>query len=171
MWHHSHRFIPSPRFESCKFSVLMIFFSNLFFLFFLSSHSQIPLKSPKLINKFPLYRLMYYPTTEFTFFSKSNFDFCLLVIIFRPALKEVWRSGQTNFILDCSTENLNDILQQAQQVGLLTNQYNYIILNLDLHTIDLGPYLHSETNITGVSEAKNIYLIVSALSKIKAGVS
>lgn len=74
----------------------------------------------------------------------------MLFCVFRPALKEVWKSGQANFVLDCSIENLNDILQQAQQVGLLTNQYNYIILNLDLHTIDLGPYLHSETNITGV---------------------
>lgn len=69
---------------------------------------------------------------------------------FRKALKDIWRSGQKNIVLDCSTENLNEVLKQAQQVGLMTHEYNYIIINLDMHTIDLGPYQYGETNITGL---------------------
>ncbi|KAF2905279.1 hypothetical protein ILUMI_00899 [Ignelater luminosus] len=78
---------------------------------------------------------------------------------FRLALKGIWRSGQTNFVLDCTTENLGEILKQAQQIGLMTNKHKYIIINLDMHTIDLGPYQYSETNITGlrlVDPLKNI---------------
>lgn len=69
---------------------------------------------------------------------------------FRPTLKEIWRAGATHFLLDCSIEILEEVLRQAQQVGLMTNKHHYIITNLDLHTIDLTPFQYSETNITGM---------------------
>lgn len=74
-----------------------------------------------------------------------------LFCIFRPVLKDAWRSKERYFILDCTIEHLQDILLQAQQVGLMTNLHHYIITNLDMHTLDLDPFQHSETNITGVS--------------------
>lgn len=37
---------------------------------------------------------------------------------------------------------------QAQQVGIMTGAYRYIIGNLDFQTIDLEPYQHGDTNIT-----------------------
>nr|APC94353.1 ionotropic receptor 8 [Pyrrhalta aenescens] len=69
---------------------------------------------------------------------------------FRPVLKEVWKSGATHFLLDCSIEILEEVLKQAQQVGLMTDKHHFIITNLDLHTIELMPYQYSETNITGM---------------------
>ncbi|XP_072382959.1 glutamate receptor ionotropic, kainate 2-like [Diabrotica undecimpunctata] len=69
---------------------------------------------------------------------------------FRSVLKEIWRSGATHFVLDCSIEILEEVLKQAQQVGLMTNKHNFMITNLDLHTIELMPYQYSETNITGM---------------------
>lgn len=69
---------------------------------------------------------------------------------YRPILKEAWKSGHTRFIIDCHIDHLADILQQAQQVGMMTSRYYYIITNLDLQTIDLEPYKYSDTNITGV---------------------
>ncbi|XP_017769340.1 PREDICTED: glutamate receptor ionotropic, kainate 2-like [Nicrophorus vespilloides] len=69
---------------------------------------------------------------------------------YRPVLKEVWKSGETHFVLDSTIEHLEEILRQAQQVGLMTNLHNYIITNMDMHTIDLNPYQYSETNITGI---------------------
>lgn len=75
----------------------------------------------------------------------------------RPVLKEIWRSGATHFVMDCSSEILGDVLKQAQQVGLVTHQHHYIITNLDLHTIDLTPFQYSETNITGVSDYYSIF--------------
>jgi ionotropic glutamate receptor len=69
---------------------------------------------------------------------------------YRPTLKEVWRSGATHFVLDCSTEILEEVLLQAQQVGLMTNKQFYFITNLDMHTLNLTPFQYAETNITGV---------------------
>lgn len=64
--------------------------------------------------------------------------------------KEARISGQKNFVIDCQVEQLEDVLRQAQQVGLMNHEFNYFITNLDLHTIDLSYFQHSEANITGV---------------------
>uniref|UniRef100_A0A1Y1KNL0 Ionotropic glutamate receptor C-terminal domain-containing protein n=2 Tax=Photinus pyralis TaxID=7054 RepID=A0A1Y1KNL0_PHOPY len=69
---------------------------------------------------------------------------------YRNVWKDVRKSKATKFIVICSIENLSDVLQQAQEVGLMTIKYNYIILNFDLHTIDLSLYQYSEANIFGV---------------------
>lgn len=68
---------------------------------------------------------------------------------YRPQLRRVKHSGDLNVIISCSIESLNEILKQALQVGLLTEQHQFIITSLDLHTIDLEPYQHSGANITG----------------------
>ncbi|CAH0559162.1 unnamed protein product [Brassicogethes aeneus] len=69
---------------------------------------------------------------------------------YRSTLKEVWRSGATHFMLDCSIDILEAVLRQAQQIGLMTSKHHYIITNLDLHTFELTPFTYSETNITGL---------------------
>ncbi|KAK5649936.1 hypothetical protein RI129_000965 [Pyrocoelia pectoralis] len=69
---------------------------------------------------------------------------------YRDTWKTVRKSKATNFVISCSIESLDDILKQAQEVGLMMKKYNYIILNFDLHTLDLSLYQHSETNIIGV---------------------
>lgn len=38
--------------------------------------------------------------------------------IYRPVLRRVKKSGETNMILDCSIEKLPEVLIQAQQVNL-----------------------------------------------------
>ncbi|XP_064213917.1 glutamate receptor ionotropic, kainate 2-like isoform X1 [Tribolium castaneum] len=70
--------------------------------------------------------------------------------IYRTTLKEAVRSGQKNFIIDCKIESLEEVLKQAQQVGLMTKDYNFFITNLDLQTINLEPFQYSEANITGI---------------------
>lgn len=62
---------------------------------------------------------------------------------------DVKKSGDTRFIIDCSTEILFDVLIQAQQVGLMSDDHSYIITNLDLHTIDLDPFKYGGSNFTG----------------------
>ncbi|CAH2005351.1 unnamed protein product [Acanthoscelides obtectus] len=69
---------------------------------------------------------------------------------YRPTFKEVRDFGGTHFVLDCSIKILNEVLVQAQQVGLMTDKHHFIITNLDLHTLDLAPYQHSKTNITAM---------------------
>lgn len=69
---------------------------------------------------------------------------------FRPQLRRVKHSEDMNIIISCSIETLPEILKQAQQVGLLTEQHQFIITSFDIHTIDLEPFQHSGANITGV---------------------
>lgn len=69
---------------------------------------------------------------------------------YRMMLMAAKRTGETNYIIDCSVDVLEDVLNQAQQVGMMTDNYNYIIANVDMHTIDLSPFQYAGTNITGV---------------------
>lgn len=69
---------------------------------------------------------------------------------YRPQLRRVKHSDDKNIIISCSIDTLPEILKQAQQVGLLTEDHQFIITSLDMHTIDLEPFQHSGSNITGV---------------------
>lgn len=68
---------------------------------------------------------------------------------YRPQLRRVKQSSDKNILLCCSIEALPEILKQAQQVGLMTDEHNFLITTLDMHTIDLEPFQYSGTNITG----------------------
>lgn len=68
---------------------------------------------------------------------------------YRPQLRRVKQSQDRNIVLCSSIDALPEILKQAQQVGLLTDEHQFIITSLDMHTIDLEPFQHSGANITG----------------------
>lgn len=70
---------------------------------------------------------------------------------YRSTLARLKKSGETYYVIDCSLETLEDVLLQAQQVGLMTEGYSYLITNLDLQTMDLEPYQYGGANITGVA--------------------
>lgn len=76
---------------------------------------------------------------------------------YRPLLKEVLKSGHNHFVIDCHIDRLTIVLQQAQQVGLMTSDYHYFITNLDLQTIDMEPYKYSGSNISGVRLTLSIF--------------
>lgn len=69
---------------------------------------------------------------------------------YRAVLRRLKKSDDNNIIIDCSADILPDVLKQAQQVGLMTDYHKFIITTPDLHTIDLEPYTHAGTNITGI---------------------
>jgi ionotropic glutamate receptor len=69
---------------------------------------------------------------------------------FRPILTRVKSELDTNIIVSCSIEILPEVLLQAQQVGIMTENHQYIITTLDMHTLDLYPFQHGGTNITGL---------------------
>lgn len=68
---------------------------------------------------------------------------------YRPMLREIKNSGESNILIDCSTANVHSVLKQAQQIGMVTEHQNYIITNLDLHTLNLEDFKYGNTNITG----------------------
>lgn len=69
---------------------------------------------------------------------------------FRQVLRRVKLSGDRNIIIDCSIDILPEVLKQAQQVGLMSDEHHLIITCLDFHTLDLEPYKYGGTNITGI---------------------
>ncbi|XP_046435177.1 glutamate receptor ionotropic, kainate 2-like [Neodiprion fabricii] len=69
---------------------------------------------------------------------------------YRQVLREVKMSGDPNIVLDCSIDILSEVLKQAQQVGLMSDKHSFIIASLDLSTINLEPYQHGGTNLTGL---------------------
>lgn len=69
---------------------------------------------------------------------------------YRSVLRRVRLSTDVHIVLECSVDTLAEVLKQAQQVGLMTDQHQFLITTPDMHTIDLEPFQYSGTNITGV---------------------
>ncbi|XP_041979925.1 glutamate receptor ionotropic, kainate 3-like [Aricia agestis] len=68
---------------------------------------------------------------------------------YRDVLTNAKLSGFTNFIVDCPTVHLEQILRHAQQVGLMADEHSYIFVSPDLFTIDLTRYRYGGVNMTG----------------------
>ncbi|CAG9764246.1 unnamed protein product [Ceutorhynchus assimilis] len=68
---------------------------------------------------------------------------------YREVLNSIKKMPDNNILLECSIDILEDVLIQAQQVGIMTEQYKFIITNLDLSTVNLEPFQYGGTNITG----------------------
>ncbi|KAM8707036.1 hypothetical protein ACLKA7_011186 [Drosophila subpalustris] len=86
---------------------------------------------------------------------------------YRNVLRRIRNSDDDSFVVVGSMETLPEFFKQAQQVGLLTSDYRYIIGNLDWHTMDLEPYQHADSNITGLRlvspESEQVQEVAKAL--------
>ena len=90
---------------------------------------------------------------------------------FRDVLKEVFFSESNLIVLDCEQKILADVLMQAQQVGLISTGYYFLLTSLDAHVVDLENYKYGGTNFTAFrlidvdkSEVQNvIYGIVESI--------
>ncbi|KAK9303596.1 hypothetical protein QLX08_004759 [Tetragonisca angustula] len=69
---------------------------------------------------------------------------------YRKVMREIKDDGIENIIIDCSIDILEEVLRQAQQVGIMSEKNKIIVTSLDLQTIDLEPYQFSGVNFTGV---------------------
>lgn len=49
---------------------------------------------------------------------------------FRPLLKQIKNSAESHIVLDCATERIRDVLQQAQQIGMMSDYHSYLITSL-----------------------------------------
>jgi len=67
---------------------------------------------------------------------------------YRDVLKEVFLSESNFIILDCEKYILEEVLQQCQQVGLISQGYYFLLTSLDAHTVNLDNYKHGGTNFT-----------------------
>ncbi|XP_034829306.1 glutamate receptor ionotropic, kainate 2 isoform X3 [Maniola jurtina] len=69
---------------------------------------------------------------------------------YRPLLKQIKNSAESHIVLDCATERIRDVLQQAQQIGMMSDYHSYLITSLDLHSVDLEEFKYGGTNITAL---------------------
>ena len=67
---------------------------------------------------------------------------------FRDVLKEVFFSESNLIVLDCEQKILADVLMQAQQVGLISTGYYFLLTSLDSHVVDLENYKYGGTKFT-----------------------
>lgn len=54
-----------------------------------------------------------------------------------------------NYVINCGRETLPKLLEQSQQVGIMSDDHSYLIMNPDFQTIDIDPYKHGGSSITG----------------------
>ncbi|XP_037891865.1 glutamate receptor ionotropic, kainate 2-like isoform X1 [Glossina fuscipes] len=69
---------------------------------------------------------------------------------FKSVLRRIRKSIDNYIVVVGSSETMPEFLRQAQQVGIINEDYKYIIGNLDFHSFDLDEYKYSEANITSL---------------------
>ena len=67
---------------------------------------------------------------------------------YRDILREVYLSESNLIVLDCERKILEEVLKQCQQVGLISQDYYFLLTSLDGHTVDLEDFKYGGTNIT-----------------------
>lgn len=81
---------------------------------------------------------------------------------YRDVLKEVYMSKANIIVLDCEKELIGEVLKQAQQVGLISEGYYFLITSLDTHTVDMENFKYGGTNF---STFRSIYTFLDAPSR------
>jgi len=67
---------------------------------------------------------------------------------YRHLLKEIQKRGDTRIIVDCDFDVVNDLLQQAQSINMITEYFHYHFTSLDISLVNLDNFKYSGTNIT-----------------------
>jgi ABC-type amino acid transport substrate-binding protein len=65
-------------------------------------------------------------------------------------LSEIHSRGETNVVLDISTDKIVPFLKEAERVKMLGDYNRFFITNLDTHTLNLGKLSNTSTNITSL---------------------
>ena len=60
--------------------------------------------------------------------------------MFFQVLREVYASKHTIIILDCNKDMIEEVLTQAQQIGMISEDFYYLLTSLDAHTVDLHSF-------------------------------
>ena len=65
---------------------------------------------------------------------------CNRFCVFFQVLREVYASKHTIIILDCNKDMIEEVLTQAQQIGMISEDFYYLLTSLDAHTVDLHSF-------------------------------
>ncbi|XP_048519157.1 glutamate receptor ionotropic, kainate 2-like [Dendroctonus ponderosae] len=69
---------------------------------------------------------------------------------YRTVLKQIKKTLDTRFILDCKADRILDIFRQAKEVGLLKDYHSYILTDLDAHSLDWSEFNEVVSNISSI---------------------
>lgn len=70
---------------------------------------------------------------------------------YKKLFKDMSKKFETNVVLNVKLDSVRDILRQARSVGMMTEYHNYLITDLDMHTLDLSEFKNTHCNISGLS--------------------
>ena len=56
---------------------------------------------------------------------------------YRDVLRETYQSKSKLILLDCEREILPLVLKQAQQIGLISAGYSFLLTSMDSHTLNM----------------------------------
>ena len=59
------------------------------------------------------------------------------IFSFFQVLKEIYAAKHKIIILDCNRNMIREVLIQAQQIGMMSEEYYYLLTSIDAHTVDL----------------------------------
>ena len=106
--------------------------------------------------------------------SKSNEEERLKIVVkqlsknkngYRDVLKEILMSESKLIVLDCEKKILSEVLKQCQQVGLINDEYYFLLTSLDAHTVPLDDFKvctnieQNYINSSGVANQLNLLSI------------
>ena len=91
---------------------------------------------------------------------------------YRPLLKEIKKSEETHIVLDCDFERIPGILEQANEIELLTDYHNYLVTSLDMDKINLEKYkdmvrIAKESCVYDAEESWGVSISSSAKSSVE----
>uniref|UniRef100_T1IJ49 Ionotropic glutamate receptor C-terminal domain-containing protein n=1 Tax=Strigamia maritima TaxID=126957 RepID=T1IJ49_STRMM len=66
-----------------------------------------------------------------------------------PMFKKIMKAGTIRFVIDAEIKTIVFLFDRLQSLGMLTEYHDYIIINYDLHTLDLSKFRQPVINITG----------------------
>ncbi|CAK9294817.1 unnamed protein product [Gordionus sp. m RMFG-2023] len=66
----------------------------------------------------------------------------------RPLLKDIKNQGESNFVVDCDVATFLHLLNQAQELSMVSHYYHYLFISMDLQMINLTSFQDSGVNIT-----------------------
>lgn len=70
---------------------------------------------------------------------------------YKKLFKDMSKKFETNVVLNVALDSVRDILRQARSVGMMSEYHNYLIADLDMHTLDLSEFKETNCNISGLS--------------------
>ncbi|CAF1077261.1 unnamed protein product [Adineta steineri] len=67
-----------------------------------------------------------------------------------PLLQQLQEAGVSKFLVDVSTDNLDDFFKYAKIVGLVGPYYDFVLTSLDISVVKWSKILYTLVNITGL---------------------